>query len=242
MAKDAQDTIVETLDSLVAFDEVILYLNDSSDDTQAIAATYNNVKVIDGEFIGFGPTKNKASEYAKNDWILSLDSDEVVLPSLLSEISSLKLELTNEVFTLKRDNYFLGKHIKHSGWGQDFLLRLYNKTTHEFNKNMIHEFVVIHKNTKNVTLKNSFKHNAVINIDQFLQKIIKYSELAAKDKKTCSFLVVILKAKFAFFRSYVLKLGFLDGWRGFFIALANFNGKFHRHTKRYINCKDKGSK
>ena len=174
MAKDAQETIVETLDSLVEFSEVILYLNDSSDNTKNIASNYKNVNIVDGEFIGFGPTKNKAASYAKNDWILSLDSDEVILPVLLAEIASLKLELDNEVFTLKRDNYFLDKHIKHSGWGQDFLVRLYNKTAHKFNENMVHEFIVTNEDTINTTLVNSFKHNAVTNIDQFLQKIMKY--------------------------------------------------------------------
>ena len=239
MAKDAQDTIVETLDSLTIFDEVILYLNDSSDDTKIIASGYKNVKVIDGEFIGFGPTKNNAASFSKNNWILSLDSDEVILPKLLDEISGLKLEDENEVFTIKRDNYFLDKQVKYSGWGKDLLTRLYNKNTHSFNQNMVHEFIELDENTKNTTLKSSFKHNAVTNINQFLQKIIKYSDLASNDKKTCSFFIVLLKAKFAFFKTYFLQLAFLDGWRGLVISISNFNGKFFRYTKRYINCKIK---
>lgn len=237
IAKDAKDTITETLKSLTSFSEVILYLNNSTDDTKNIASNYNNVKVIDGEFIGFGPTKNKAGEYSSNKWILSLDSDEVILPELLNEIKELSFENSNEVFVIKRDNYFLGKEVKYSGWGKDYLLRIYNKSKHKFNDNMVHEFVVIKDDTIKKTLKNSFKHNAVQDINQFLYKVAKYSDLASKDKKTCSFLVVLLKAKFAFFKTYFLQLGFLDGWRGFFIALSNFNGKFFRYTKRYINCK-----
>jgi hypothetical protein len=77
----------------------------------------------------------------------------------------------------------------------------------------------------------------VQDINQFLQKIMKYSDLASKDKKTCCFLTVIFKAKWAFVKTYFLQLGFLDGWRGFVIAVSNFNGKFFRYTKRYINCK-----
>ncbi|MDD2699106.1 MAG: glycosyltransferase family 2 protein [Arcobacteraceae bacterium] len=237
IAKDAQKTIKETLDSLVDFNEVVLYINNSTDNTETIAREYLNVKIVDGDFSGFGPTKNQASSYASNDWILSLDSDEVILPQLLLELKEINLENTKEVFVIKRDNYFLGKEVKYSGWGKDYLVRLYNKNSHQFNQNMVHEFIEITKNTQKTTLNNSFKHNAVDDINQFLIKIIKYSDLASKDKKTCYFLVVLAKAKWAFLKTYFLQLGFLDGWRGFVIAMSNFNGKFFRYTKRYINCK-----
>jgi len=237
MAKDAQDTIEETLESLKEFKEVILYLNNSTDNTQSIASTYENVKKITGDFLGFGPTKNLAATHASNDWILSLDSDEVILPNLLEELKNLELSNKKELFILKRDNYFLNKEIKHSGWGNDRLIRIYNNTYHQFNQNMVHEFIIQREDSIKTNLKNSFKHNAVQDINQFLQKVMIYSDLAAKDKKTCFFLIVIIKAKFAFFKTYFLQLGILDGWRGFVIAISNFNGKFFKYTKRYINCK-----
>ena len=236
IAKNAEATIEETLQSLISFKEVILYFNDSTDKTEEIAGKYANVTVIDGDFLGFGPTKNKAASYAENEWILSLDSDEVISDALTEELKSLKLENKKEVFVLKRDNYFLGKEVKYSGWGKDKLTRLYNRSHHQFNQNMVHEFVALKEDTVKTDLQNSFKHNAVQDINQFLQKVIKYSDLAAKDKKTCHFVMVVLKAHFAFFKTYVLQLGFLDGWRGFVIAISNFNGKFFRYTKRYINC------
>ena len=237
MAKDAHETIDETLQSLQQFSEVVVYLNNSTDNTKNIAQMYSNTTIVEGEFEGFGPTKNRAASFAKNAWILSLDSDEVVLPKLLEEIKTLKLDKPKEVFILKRDNYFLDKHIRHSGWGKDRLVRIYNNTEHQFHNKMVHESVALTSDTIQTELQNSFKHNAVQDINQFLQKIIKYSDLAAKDQKTCSFLMVLLKANFAFFKTYFLQLGFLDGWRGFVIAISNFNGKFFRYTKRYINCK-----
>ena len=236
IAKDAQNTIKQTLDSLVDFKEVVLYLNNTTDNTKQIASHFKNVKIIDGEFLGFGPTKNKASEYSSNDWILSLDSDEEIPKDLLSELSNLNLDDIYSVYEIKRDNYFFDKEVKYSGWGKDFLVRLYNKTTHSFNQNMVHEFIFLNTKSNKIRLNNSFKHNAVENINQFLQKVMKYSDLASKDKKTCSFVVVVLKSFFAFFKTYLLQLGFLDGWRGFVISISNFNGKFFRYTKRYINC------
>ena len=237
ISQNSEATITETLDSLKPFSDVVIYSNNSTDNTETIIKNYNNVTLIKGEFLGFGPTKNKASEYAKNDWIFSLDSDETISYELLKELSQLDLKDTKEVFTLKRDNFFLNKEIKHSGWGKDFLTRIYNRTEHRFNNNMVHEFIETTQKTKESKLKHSFQHNAIQNVNQFLQKVIKYSDLAAKEKKTCSIVVVILKAHFAFFKTYILQLGFLDGWRGLVISISNFNGKFFRYLKRYLNCK-----
>jgi len=239
IAKDAQSTITKTLDSLKDFNDVVLYLNNSKDNTRQIALNYDNVNIIDGSFEGFGKTKNIASTYAKNSWILSLDSDEIIPKKLLDELNSLDLKDKNRVFRLKRDNYFLDKKVNFSGWGKDYLIRLYNKTIYSFNQKDVHEAVEISKNTEVITLKNSFIHNAVYDVNQFLYKVIKYSDLASNNKKTCSFLIVILKSTFAFFRTYFLQLGFLDGYRGFTISVSNFNGKYFRYLKRYINCKTK---
>jgi hypothetical protein len=228
-----------TKQRLQTFSEVVLYLNDSSDSTKSIGQKYPNVTLVDGEFEGFGPTKNRAATFAKNEWVLSLDSDEVILSELLEEIKKLTLENAKEVFVLKRDNYFLNKHVKYSGWGKDYLVRIYNHSYHQFNAKMVHEKIELKEDAVTTVLRHSFKHNAVQDVNQFLQKIIKYSDLAAKDQKTCSFLTVLHKANFAFFKTYILQLGFLDGWRGFVIAVSNFNGKFFRYTKRYINCKEK---
>jgi len=239
IAKDAQMTIKSSLESVKEFTEVILYLNNSTDETEQFAQNYKNVKIIKGKFTGFGDTKNRASSYAKNDWILSLDSDEIVPLDLRNELKSLVLKNHKELFIIKRDNYFLDKKIKYSGWGNDRLARLYNSSYHQFNQNIVHEYIELKTNSITINLKNSFKHNAVQNINQFLDKISKYSDLSAKNQKTCNFFLVILKAHFAFFKTYIIQLGFLDGYRGYIIAISNFNGSFYKYSKRYINCKEK---
>lgn len=236
IVKDSASTISNTLDSLKEFDEVIVYDNGSVDDTLNILKKYANVNLIQGDFLGFGPTKNKAASFAKNEWIFSLDSDEIIPQDLYDELLNVNLVNNNVVYEIKRDNFFMEKQVKYSGWGKDYLVRIYNKNVHSFNNNMVHEYIAENQDSVKVRLRNSFKHDAVINLNQFLQKVIKYSDIASKDKKTCSFLIVILKAFFAFFKTYFLQLGFLDGWRGFVIAVSNFNGKFFRYAKKYINC------
>ena len=104
IAKNAEGTIGESLDALNAFDEVLLYLNNSTDNTKSIAKNYDNVHIVEGAFFGFGKTKNEAGRACKHDWILSLDSDEVILKLLLEELKLLKLDNKKEVFILKRDN------------------------------------------------------------------------------------------------------------------------------------------
>ncbi len=234
MAKNAQDTLALSLDSLKAFNEVILYLNDSTDDTEAIAKKYDNVKIIKGEFIGFGETKNKAGEYAQNDWILSLDSDEILSPELIEEISAADYNDITTLFRLKRDNYFLG----HKTQNSDHIVRIYNKKSTKLNDNKVHESVIVPSQSRIITLKNSFIHLNITDINQTLTKLIMYTDLGAKDKKTCYFIVVISKAFFAFFKTYIIKGNFLRGWVGFAVAINSANKRYYKYLKQFMNCKD----
>jgi len=234
MAKNTEETITECLDSLVRFKEVILYLNDSVDDTEKIAKNYDNVKIVHGEFIGFGPTKNRAATYSSNDWILSLDSDEILNDNLIDEILSQDLNNHNNLFVLHRDNYFLG----HKTLSRDYIVRVYNRKRNIFDDSLVHEKVQVHEYNKKIVLKNSFKHLNIININQTLYKTIKYTDLGAEGKKTCFFSIVIAKAFFAFFQTYVLRFYFLNGWVGFTIAITNANRRFYKYLKQFLNCKN----
>lgn len=234
MAKNAEETIEECLDSLYHFDEVILYLNDSSDDTESIAKNFDNVKIIHGEFIGFGPTKNKAASYAKHAWILSLDSDEILNKKLINEIKRQDFHDDKMLFILKRDNHFLGA----STVGKDYIVRIYNQNHTRFNDNLVHENVIVQPESVKVSLKTSFKHLNITDINQILTKMIKYTDLGAEGKKTCFFIIVLLKTLFAFIQTYFLRFYFINGWRGFTIAMSNSNRRFYKYLKQYINCKN----
>lgn len=232
MAKNAEATIAETLDALKFFDEVILYLNNSRDNTKNIAQSYPNVKIIEGEFLGFGDTKNKAGEYAKNDWILSLDSDEVLNFALLEEITALDLTKNHRLYALKRTNYFLGRTTQHN----NTIVRLYNRTYTRFDDSMVHEKIILPKNAEVIKLKNSFKHLYILNINQTLHKIIHYTDLGSEDKKTCFFIVVIAKSIFAFFKTYILQGNITKGWVGYVLAVNSANKRHYKYLKQYINC------
>lgn len=236
---NAKDTIYETLSSLHAFKDVLVYINQSTDNTAEIVKQFNNVSLIEGEFIGFGPTRNAAAKHVNTPWIFAIDSDEVLSDALLKSFKALKLSSPSVVYEILRENYFLGKHVKFGGWGRDYLIRLYHKDHHSFTDDAVHERLECLAQTKVIRLKQSLKHNAIINVNQFLEKIIRYSDLADTTSRPCSFLSVWLRANYAFFKSYILQFGFLEGYRGFVIAVSNYNGRFYRYTKRYINCRKK---
>jgi glycosyltransferase involved in cell wall biosynthesis len=233
IAKNADLTIKQTLESLSLFSEVIVYLNNSTDNTEKISSDFANVKIVKGEFIGFGPTKNQAAKYASNDWILSLDSDEIIPSALRKELESLDLSDPEKVYALKMDDYFLGYKLK---FRTEKKVRLYNRTKHCFDDLKVHENIIYNPGDK-IVLEYPFKHMHINTVNQTLEKTIRYSDLAAKGNKTCFFIVVIGKPIFAFFQAYILRLGFLNGWVGFAVAISNANDRYYKYLKRYVNCK-----
>jgi len=235
MAKNAEETIGECLDALRSFDEIILYLNDSTDNTESISSTFVNVTIVKGKFIGFGKTKNKAAEHSRNEWILSLDSDEILNKEFIQEISRLDTSEKNKLYKLKRDNYFLG----HKTQSKDTIIRIYNKTFTRFDDNQVHEKIIHPKESTISTLNETFKHLNITNINQTLTKIIKYTDLGAKDKKMCFFSVVIAKSLFGFFKTYIIQGNILKGWVGFALAINTANKRYYKYIKQFINCQEK---
>lgn len=234
IAKNAAKTIDATLKSLNNFSEIILYLNNSTDDTKQIAEKFDNVKIIDGEFLGFGPTKNRAATYAKNEWILSLDADEVVSKELYSAIKNSTLE-TNTLYSIKRINFYKDREVKHSGWGQEKIIRVYNKTDTSFNDSLVHE-KIIRDGFKIELLSGSLKHYSFSGISDFIQKMDYYSTIYAnenRDKKSSSPIKALFNAFFHFFKCYIFKRGFLDGYAGLLICVSGTNGVFYKYLKLY---------
>jgi glycosyltransferase involved in cell wall biosynthesis len=238
ITKNAANTLKNTLESLREFSEVIILDNGSTDETLLIAKEYSNVILTEGTFEGFGSTKNKAVTLANNDWVFSLDADEVVSTRLLESLRKWPIDTQiNHYGTVLRENLFMGKSIHRGGWGNDKLVRLFNRTSFQFNKNQVHESVQVDGSSTSILVSGILAHDAVQDIGQFLIKVNRYSELRCKEllakNIVPSLLTILIKVHFAFFRSYFLQLGFLDGWRGLVIAYSNANGVFFKYMKAY---------
>jgi len=241
IVKNAENTIEKTLSSLEKFAEVIVYDNGSRDRTQDIVKCFKNVNLIHGDFLGFGPSKNKAATYSKNNWILSLDADEVLSEKFIDSLLVLELSDQN-VYTILRTNYYKKTQIKYC-WGDDVIVRLYNKEKTEFCNNKVHEFV-ISENFEEKLLVGLVEHYPYSNMTDFIIKLDRYSSIFAQDnvgKKRSSPLKAILNANFSFFKTYFLKRGFLDGYAGLIIAFSHMATNFYKYMKLYeLNEERKG--
>src|SRR5476649_2059315 len=115
LTRNSAKYLTEVLTALHSFNDVVIYDTGSSDTTFEIAKQFDNVTIHQGTFEGFGVTHNQASAIAKNDWILSIDSDEIVTAELAQEIANTSLN-SNSVYSFPRNNFYNGKWIKGCGW------------------------------------------------------------------------------------------------------------------------------
>jgi len=232
LTKNSEKTLQATLDSLKNFSEVIVFDSGSTDKTLEIARQYANVTIHTSPFLGFGPMHNLASSHATHDWILSIDSDEIVTEELAKEIFTLTLDPTS-IYTVQRANYFNGRHIKWcGGWHPDIVCRLYNRKKTQFSTDLVHEKVE-EKDQKIVPLKETLLHTPYREIKDFLDKMQHYSTLFAEqnsDKKS-SLSKALLHSWAAFFKSYILKKGFLGGKEGLIISIYNGHTAFYKYLK-----------
>ena len=232
IAHNAEATLPETLESLSAFPMVVVYENGSTDHTVAIAESFDNVKLVQGGFIGFGPTKNHAATLAETDWVFSLDADEAPTGELLRSLDAADLSDPRVAYSLERHNYFKGRRVRHSGWGGDWLIRLYQRDVHCFTEVQVHESISLTDGSSVRRLRGPINHIAVTEISQFLVKIDRYSELRRVEaRRSYPAPVILIKTFWAFFHTYVIRLGFLDGWRGLVIAVSDSNGTFYKYIK-----------
>ena len=232
LTKNSLRYIYEVLQALSSFDEVLIYDTGSTDDTLSIAQTFPNVVIYEHPFIGFGPTHNAASQLAKNDWIFSIDSDEIATPLLVKEICSLTLE-SGRVYSIPRDNEYKGKAIKWCGWYPDYQTRIYNRMDTHFTDAQVHESIIT-ESLNVVRLNHPIHHYSYANAADFLSKMQSYSELFAlqnQGKKSSSMGKALCHGFFAFLKSYVLKRGFMGGAQGFEISVYNANTAFYKYLK-----------
>jgi len=238
LVKNGERKLKEVLNSLSDFEEIIFYDTGSSDNTLKIAQQFANVTIYQKKFTGFGSCHNEAAQLAKNDWILSIDADEILSSQLAHEITHLPLDF-HAVYSLPFHNYFNGKMIKWCGWHPEKHIRLYNRKYTSFSESLVHEGVM-KKGLKEITLNHPICHYPYESISDFLIKMERYSTLFAQQyhkKKKSSPLIALGHGFAAFFRSFILKRGFLGGYEGFLISAYNSHTAFYKYLKLYQSNK-----
>jgi glycosyltransferase involved in cell wall biosynthesis len=225
-----ENNIAGCLKSLKWADEIIVVDSESSDSTVQIAKNFTD-KVFVRKWKGYADQKTYAISIAKNDWVLSLDADERVSENLANEILDSDLSNNNGYF-IKRDNYFLGKLIRGSGWGNDLQLRLFKKSETKLSDRLVHEKFIVNGNV--TKLKNSFSHYSYNSLHDAFIKINNYSTLEAiekVDRKTVNLFTVLISPAFYFLHHFIIKKGFIDGVSGVMISFM------HMMTKLQVQLK-----
>ncbi len=233
IASNAAAKLDECLQSLQDFEEVILYENNSKDNTLAIAKKYKNVTITSGDFFGFGKTKNLAASFASKDWILSLDSDEVLDERFIASLKTLQLD-AGTLYKIHRINFYKEVQVKHC-WGDETIVRLYNRNKTSFTDEDVHEHIIT-EGFAIQTLKGSVKHYPYNSIHDFIVKLDRYSTLFAKNnvgKKSSSPAKAFFNGAYSFIKTYFFKQGFRDGYVGLIIAYSHMVTNFYKYIKLY---------
>lgn len=234
IVKNGATTIRRSLESLQAFDDVVVYDNGSTDGTQAIACTFANVNLIEGHFDGFGPTKNRAASHARHDWVLIIDSDEAVDETLAKALRTRELD-ERTIYIVNFLAYYRDIQVRYCGWNNQKIRRLYHRRVTRFNDNHVHENI-IDTGMQKAPIEGNMKHYSYMSMSDFIIKADRYSSLYASDnagKRRSSPVKAFLNAGYSFFRTYVLKRGFLDGYVGLTIAFSHMVTNFYKYMKLY---------
>ena len=202
-------------------DDIVVYDSGSTDSTVSILRQFP-VQLHTGVWSGFGPTRQKAVDLAKHDWVLVVDADEVVSDGLRAWLQQLTPPAPDTAFRIRLKNHLGQRLVKWGAWGHDYRVRLYHKASVRWNELIVHERLVIPEHTRLINIHASLEHYTARSFTSLAQKMKQYALLTARQYhsqgKTSGWLKRSLGPGFAFFKSYIIKLGFLDGITGFHLA------------------------
>ncbi len=205
-------------------DEIIVADSGSTDGTLDIVRGMGGCRIIERELIDFSDFKNWAIPQASHPWVLVLDADERVTAPLADEI---RLTLAHppaeyDGFWIGRENYFMGRAIRHCGWNTDDVFRLFRRDVCRYTRRRVHEAVDVDPHRAG-RLKAKLKHYTVWDYDRYLAKMSHYTRLGAQDLhdrgRKASFASMIFRVPLRFLQLYVLRLGLLDGLAGLQICM-----------------------
>lgn len=223
--------VADAINSVSWANEILVVDSESTDRTRQMASGLGAI-VIERAWPGFAAQKQFAIESARNDWILSLDADERISSDLASEIE--QLDFASDGYRIPRLSFYMGREIRHSGWYPDRQLRLFDRRKGRWKDRRIHESVEMSAEASVADLRHNILHFSVENASHHHRMIgERYAPLAAEqmlaDGRRTSPIRIALAGPSAFFRSYLLKAGFLDGLPGFAIAGFAAHHAFLKH-------------
>lgn len=240
IVKNEAHHLKDCLTSISWADEIIVVDSGSDDGSQKICKQFN-CRLLETDWPGFGPQKNRALDLATHDWIFSIDADERVSPKLRDEILKIVESTPEDGFDIPRNSTYCGRFIKHAGWTPDYVLRLFRKDKGRFSNDKVHEKVNVQGSVSK--LVNPLTHYSFDTLDQVLDKVNHYSTLGAQQLyaqgKRASLGKAIGKGIWSFIRTYFLRRGILDGREGLMLAISNAEGTYYKYAKLALLSRQK---
>jgi len=237
IARNEAHIIGNTIQSVKTLtDDIVVVDSGSTDGTQHICMA-NNASVIQTTWDGFGPNKNKGIIAAKYDWILSIDADESPDKELLKSLAEVDFLNANSVYNIYFKTFLGKKLIRFGEWGKDDHIRLFNRTKVKWNNATVHEELIIPNDVQVEKLKGFIHHYTMKDLADYATKMTHYALLNAQGQfekgKKAGWIKRNLSHKFSFFQNYFLKLGFLDGKEGYWIAMMTAHYTFLKYARLY---------
>jgi len=220
-----ENNIVDCIKSVINIVDEVIVVDANSEDKTATLAEESGAKVMRKDWTSFGVQKNHGAKCANADWILSIDADERVDNELSQTLMALKLD-SNKVYSTNIKTNYLGRWIRYCGWYPSYKKRLYHKEHSHWNDDIVHESLISSKKMLVEKLSGNLLHYSYRTIEHHHQKIERYARLTAEKwklkNKTPRILKKIFGPSFRFVKTYIFRLGFLDGREGFLISKMSF--------------------
>ena len=235
VAWNEEERLRACLESVAWADEIIVIDAESTDKTAALAREFTD-RVWVRPWPGFAAQKNFALDQASGEWVLSLDADERVTPELADRIQRLVAgQASADGYAVPRRNIFWGAWVRHGGLYPDHQLRLFRRGAGRFAEDAVHESVRVTGRVD--VLPEPLLHQSYRDLEDFVRRSNRYSTLAAQDwlrrGRSVSLAALILKPLGRFLSMYIVKRGFLDGWRGLVLAVLYAEYVFLRTAKAW---------
>ncbi len=259
IANNESANILDCLASVSFADQIVVVDSGSTDNTVELAKSVGAQVLQTTDWPGFGKQKNRALDLATCDWVFSIDADERVTPELAEQIKAaiklgsdvdIQVDFKNDsksnqfsAYEIPRLTQFCGQWIRHCGWTPDLVLRLFKRGSARFSNDLVHERIVQSLGTCG-KLTTPMLHFSYPTPASYWRKLDQYSQAWAQQKfaegKRTSMLRAALSGMVAFVRSYVFRLGFLDGALGFAVCTMQAQSAFGKYFTLYcLNLKNK---
>lgn len=236
ITKNESHNIEACLRSAAFADEIVVLDSGSTDDTVEIAKSMGARVSVSPDWQGFGIQKNRALALASSEWVLSLDADERISDELQTEIRAALAAPMFEVYSLPRLSSYCGQYMRHSGWYPDRVTRLFRRNSAGFSNDLVHEKLVTRGTVG--ALNSILLHESFRDLEMVLDKVNRYSSAGAQSLlakgRSSSPGKAMAHGLWAFFRTYFLRLGFLDGRMGLVLAVSNAEGTYYRYLKLWL--------